>query len=191
MARGGEAAASSGMAPFAAPAAAIAEARDDLRIDGSGEDAAIARAIEAAALICERFTDRIWFEREGWARLAPSGAWQRIGLAPVRAVLSVGRVAGDGSVTPIGVGAHEIDIDAGECAWVRVSDGEAEGRVEVRVTAGAASGWGAVPGPLRQGIVRLAAHLYRERGAGGSESESIPPAAVAALWRPYRRMRVT
>jgi hypothetical protein len=43
-----------------------------------------------------------------------------------------------------------------------------------------------VPEPLRQGIVRLAAHLYAARG----EVEAVPPAAVAALWRPWRRVRL-
>jgi hypothetical protein len=45
--------------------------------------------------------------------------------------------------------------------------------------------WSEVPEALRQGMVRLAAHLYahrdREEGAG-------PPAAVTALWRLWRRL---
>jgi hypothetical protein len=45
--------------------------------------------------------------------------------------------------------------------------------------------WGAHP--LRQGVVRLAAHLYAERD--GPELGG-PPAAVTALWRPWRRMRL-
>jgi len=43
-----------------------------------------------------------------------------------------------------------------------------------------------LPEPLRQGIVRLAAHLYTVRG----EAEAPPPACVAALWRPWRRLRL-
>ena len=45
--------------------------------------------------------------------------------------------------------------------------------------------WSALDPGLRQGIVRYAAHQYRERDSGSSEA---PPAAVAALWRPYRRV---
>ena len=43
-----------------------------------------------------------------------------------------------------------------------------------------------VPEPIRQGVLRLVAYLFTSRdGAGGD-----PPAAVTALWRPYRRMRL-
>ena len=40
--------------------------------------------------------------------------------------------------------------------------------------------------PLRHGIVRLAAHQYRERDEGAA----VLPAAVIALWRPYRMVRL-
>jgi hypothetical protein len=41
-----------------------------------------------------------------------------------------------------------------------------------------------VPEAIRQGVLRLVAHMFASRdGDGGS-----PPAAVTALWRPYRRM---
>ena len=45
--------------------------------------------------------------------------------------------------------------------------------------------WAALDPALRQGIVRFAAHQYRERDAGGATA---PPAAVTALWRPFRRV---
>ena len=48
--------------------------------------------------------------------------------------------------------------------------------------------WADLPESLRHGVVRLAAHHFRQR-----ESDStllMPPAAIAALWRPWRRMRV-
>lgn len=43
--------------------------------------------------------------------------------------------------------------------------------------------WAAVPPPVAHGMVVLAAHLFENRGRG-----DLPPAAVAALWRPYRRL---
>ena len=45
--------------------------------------------------------------------------------------------------------------------------------------------WSVLDPALRQGIIRFAAHQYRERDAGGA---SAPPAAISALWRPHRRM---
>jgi hypothetical protein len=44
-----------------------------------------------------------------------------------------------------------------------------------------------VPEPIRQGVLRLIAHLFTSRD--GTDGE--PPAAVTALWRPYRRMRLS
>ncbi|HEX8445121.1 MAG TPA: head-tail connector protein [Sphingomonas sp.] len=42
-----------------------------------------------------------------------------------------------------------------------------------------------MPAPVRQGIVRLAAYLYAHR-----DDDAAPPAAVAALWRPFRQVRL-
>ncbi len=47
--------------------------------------------------------------------------------------------------------------------------------------------WADVPPSLNEGILRFAAHLYRER----DETKPVePPTAVAALWRPYRELRL-
>jgi hypothetical protein len=45
--------------------------------------------------------------------------------------------------------------------------------------------WAAVPAPVAHGMVVLAAHLFENRGR-----DDAPPAAVAALWRPYRRLGI-
>jgi hypothetical protein len=37
-------------------------------------------------------------------------------------------------------------------------------------------------------VLRLAAHFYTYRTDAGAQAE--PPAAVAALWRPWRRLRL-
>lgn len=50
-----------------------------------------------------------------------------------------------------------------------------------------ADDWGEVAPPLNEGIIRFAAHLYRDREAASLRE---PPAAVAALWRPYRMVRL-
>ena len=51
------------------------------------------------------------------------------------------------------------------------------------------SEWSALPQGLRHGVIRLAAHLYRERD--DPSGAAIPPAGVAALWQPWRQMRLT
>lgn len=47
--------------------------------------------------------------------------------------------------------------------------------------------WADLPPSLSEGILRFAAYLYRERDDTKSAE---PPAAVAALWRPYRELRL-
>ena len=68
---------------------------------------------------------------------------------------------------------------------VSLHDG-GERPVRLRAALGAAERWDAVPAPVAQGVAMLAAHLFDHR-----ESDALPPAAVAALWRPYRRMRLS
>ena len=52
---------------------------------------------------------------------------------------------------------------------------------------GLAADWNGIPEPLRQGIIRLVAHLYTHRDFADAGP---PPTAVAALWRPWRRLRL-
>ena len=59
-------------------------------------------------------------------------------------------------------------------------------RVRVGGSAGMAENENAVPEPIRQGVLRLVAHLFTARDGEGGD----PPAAVTALWRPYRRLRM-
>jgi uncharacterized phiE125 gp8 family phage protein len=64
----------------------------------------------------------------------------------------------------------------------------AVGAVEVTYQAGLASTWSALPESIRLGVLRLIGHLYTHRDAG---DDAGPPAAVAALLRPWRRMKLS
>ncbi|OYW88988.1 MAG: hypothetical protein B7Z20_01255, partial [Sphingobium sp. 32-64-5] len=79
---------------------------------------------------------------------------------------------------------YALDIDGDGDGWVRVMQAGVTGRVEVNLSAGMAQDWAALPDPLRQGVVRLAAHLFAQ------SASDAPPAIVTALWRPWRRMRL-
>ena len=57
------------------------------------------------------------------------------------------------------------------------------GRVWVARDAGT---WDGVPAPVRHGGAMLVQHLFEDRNRSAA-----PPAAVAALWRPYRVMRLS
>ena len=55
-----------------------------------------------------------------------------------------------------------------------------------RFTGTTATQWAELAEDLRHGVVRLAAHHYRERDSGAMA----PPAIIAALWRPHRELRL-
>ena len=70
------------------------------------------------------------------------------------------------------------------CGQIRLPCDGAPQRLAVRFSAGLAPDWAALPPGLRHGVIRLAAELYRDRTETGTART--PPAAVAALWRPWR-----
>lgn len=163
----------------------LAEAQAYLRIETGDEEALLAGLLRSATQYCEAFTGQCLIAREVRERVRLSGAWQRLSATPVRSIDSLAAIAADGSETALEAGVYAVDIDCNGDGWVRLTSGP-ERLILVRYVAGLATDANGVPEPLRQGIVRLAAHLFNCRDGDGGE----PPAAVTALWRPYRRMRI-
>lgn len=64
---------------------------------------------------------------------------------------------------------------------------ESAWQVCIQFTGSEAAEWAELDPALRHGIVRFAAHQYRERDEGPAEHL---PSAIAALWRPYRMVRL-
>lgn len=164
--------------------AALAETKAWLRIETAQDDGAIAVLCRSAIGMAEDFCAQRLFGRAGTEVIAASREWRRLGACPVRAIDAVRGLAVDGTATPLPADGYAIDIDADGDGWVRVMQAGAVGRVEVGLTAGMAENWAELPDPLRQGVVRLAAHLF------GQSASDAPPAIVTALWRPWRRMRL-
>lgn len=166
---------------------AVDEVKTSLRIANGDEDALAGGLIGSAASLCEQFTGRVLLRRSFSEVIAASSAWARLQAGPVQAILGVEALALDGSVQSLASDAYAVDIDAGGAGWVRVTAPTGGARVRVRYQAGIAADWTGLPEGLRHGIVRLAAHLYTQRDR---VDEAGPPAAVTALWRPWRRLRV-
>jgi uncharacterized phiE125 gp8 family phage protein len=170
-----------------APLVPIDEVKSYLRVAGSEEDAMIAGLVRSATELCEAFTRTALVERDVEETITARAAWTRLSLAPVRAITGVSALSVLGAESALAAEDYAIDIDARGEGWVRVAGATTTGRVTVRYRAGLAAGWNGVAEPLRQGVVRMAAHLYAHRdGADGRG----PPAAVTALWLPYRRLRL-
>jgi uncharacterized phiE125 gp8 family phage protein len=160
-------------------AAAVAAVKALVRSGGAGEDALIAVLVGEALDLAERFTGQVLIARGLTERIAADGIWRRLTATPVLAITGVAEA--DGAV--LAAGGYAVDIDADGDGWVRVSG--AARIVSVSLTAGLAADWVSLPGAISGGIVRLAAHRFDARGEDGA-----PPAAVSALWRPYRRLRL-
>jgi uncharacterized phiE125 gp8 family phage protein len=170
---------------IAEAAVSMAEAQAYARVETGEEEALLAALVRTASALCESFTGQVLVARSFEELLPPGGQWQRLSLTPVRAIEEVAMQAADGSATVLPVGDYEIDIDSRGDGWVRVQN-SGERKIRVRGQVGMAADPNGVPEPLRQGILRLIAHLFTTRDGSGGE----PPAAVTALWRPYRRMRL-
>lgn len=165
--------------PVSSLPVSLGELKAYLRIDGSDEDALLAGLLRTATALCEAFTGQVLTEERRSARVAADGEWHRLTATPVRRF--EGAFAGEDAAE------FESLIDACGDGWVRIA-GAADPVARVEVDAGIATDWNGIPEPLRQGIVRLAAHLHANRDAA---DDAGPPAAVAALWRPWRRMRLS
>ena len=171
---------------LAEPIVSMSEAQAYVRIETGEEEALLAGLIRTASALCEAFLNQAVIARPFSLDLPASGNWERVPVTPVRSLDTVEQLGGDGTATPLPNDAYAIDIDSSGDGWVRVHQPVTTGRVRVTGTAGMANDENGVPEPIRQGVLRLVAHLFSARdGAGGD-----PPAAVTALWRPYRRMRM-
>jgi len=172
--------------PIAADAVLAAKAY--LRIENDLEDALLANVLAAAIRHVEAVTNILVLRREGVDRLAASCAWQRVGVTPVHAITAVTGLPTEGAAFVLPVEAYALDVDGSGDGWVRVTQPGAAVRIDVTVDAGLAAGWDDVPEPLRLAVLRLAGHLYAYRDAADDNG---PPAAVAALIGPWRRMRLS
>lgn len=162
-------------------AVSLGECKAFLRLERDEDDALIAAFIRTAMALCEAFIGQWLIVRADEVRLEVTAGWQRLAAAPVVAITGVG----DGG-EPLPAARFTSDIDVAGTGWVQLLTPLPESPV-VAFRAGLAADWNAVPEPLRQGIIRLVAHLYTHRDAvdGG-----LPPTAVVAMWRPWRRLRL-
>lgn len=167
--------------PAAVLPVGLDEVRDALRLEPGEDDALLAGFVRAATDLAEAFTGQRLIARGFAERLPARPEWTRLANVPVVAIDGV-----DGATGPLPGAAYESDIDRSGDGWVRVAMAD-ERFVTVRYQAGMAGDWNGVPEGLRAGIVRLVGHFHAHRDAPDAGA---PPAAVAALWRPYRRMRL-
>lgn len=174
--------------PAALSPAALAELKDWLGITTPGDDAQLTALLRAALDLCEDFTGTMPLQQDCEENLPLSPTWQVLRTRPVQAITGVLGIPAEGARFALPLASYAIDLDAYGAGRVRIGNAGVAGRIAVRFTAGIAPDWASLPDALRHGVLRLAAHQYREREA--ESAPAMPPAAVAALWRPWRRLRL-
>ncbi|WP_086618690.1 head-tail connector protein [Erythrobacter tepidarius] len=167
--------------------AALAELKHWLAITRPDEDAALAQLLETSVTICEAFTGQSPLHQTIEEIVPVANGWQELAARPVQALVAAAIIAQDGARTPLDEPDLVIELRAAGSACIRISKPITGRAVALQLRVGIAAEWDALPPPLAQGIIRLAAHHYRDRD---SKASTVPPASVAALWRPWRQVRL-
>jgi uncharacterized phiE125 gp8 family phage protein len=163
----------------------LEDVKAHLRITLSEDDALIAGLIRAATDMAEGFIGHPLIQRDCRDILPARGDWQKLAQGPVQSITLVEGVPAEGSIFALPLADYAMDIDAGGTGWVRVLNKGSAGRIRATYRAGIAANPNAVPEAIRLGLLHMTAHLFANRDSGVE-----PPAAIVALWRPYRRMRL-
>lgn len=169
-------------------AVTLAEVRAWLRLGADeAEDGLLILLVGAAAGLCEAFIGRWLIVRDGeWrGRLMAGERGVHLPAGPVVAVDEAALLDGDVE-TLLGADDFEVRIERDGAATLRLPSGFGVREMVVRYRAGMAETAEALPDALRHGVLRMVQHLYetRDRPSGSGE----PPAVVAALWQPWRRV---
>lgn len=173
-----------GQAP---PIVTIGEAQAYVRIETGEEEAVLAGLIRSASALCEAFINQVVITRAFEIELPASASWERLPITPIVSIAEVSDLDSADIAVPLPPGAYALDIDSSGDGWIRITQSGLGSRIRACGIAGMAQDANGVPEPIRQGVLRLVAHLFNTRDGEGGE----PPAAVTALWRPYRRMRLS
>lgn len=174
--------------PAVLAASALDELKDWLAITTIKDDAPLQSLLRAALEMCEAFTGQMPLEAMCEEILAASSVWQCLSACPVLSITGIETIAADNTRFALAATDYAIELDADGGARIRVLRQGSAGLVAVRFTAGMALDWASLPDGIRHGILRLAAHNYRQRDQDALSPA--PPASVAALWRPWRRLRL-
>lgn len=170
----------------------LAEAKAHLRLDGVEEQALVSACIVAARQACESYTGlslisqtwQLYLDR--W----PMGAVS-LPRPPVQTVTEVAVLDAAGGRMVLEPERYVLDRAAGPARLMRrgalswPQPGRTLGGIEITYRAGFGDSWNDVPAALRQGMLLAVGHFFERR-----EGEAGLPPAIAALWQPYRIVRL-
>jgi len=160
------------------------EARCWLRLGATIDDAVVAGLVRAATSICEAFIGQWLIVRAGAEILSPTGGAFQPCARPIVGIDGVMLLSPGGGDVALDEDDYRTVIGRDGTARVTIEDLRDATRVRIAYRAGIAEGANGIPEAIRQGIVRMTQHLHDARDGAGAA----PPAAIAALWQPWRRL---
>jgi len=174
--------------PPAAEPVTLDEAKAHLKVDTTDDDALIASLITAARARAEWHTGRAFVTQswtlwlDGW----PESGIVEIPLPPLQSVTQVATYAPDDTPSVLDPSLYQLDLASAPARLVlkgifALANLRAVNAVEIAFTAGYGDA-GAVPAPVKQAILQIAADLYAHRG----DEADIVSATAAALLASYR-----
>jgi uncharacterized phiE125 gp8 family phage protein len=174
--------------PTALDGAPLDELKRWLSITTDREDGQLVDMMRASLAAFEAFTGLMPLAQACTERLPASRLSLRARTRPVRVLETVHLSGPGGAMLPVAADRYAERIDADGTLHLRLLDAPDGDSIELAFTAGLTDRWDSLDPGIRQGIVRLAAHHYRVRDAG--EEAPAPPSSIAALWRPWRQVRL-
>lgn len=167
---------------------ALTEFKQWLGISRPAEDATLIGLLEASLATCEAFIGQAPLEQTVEETFAAKPGETHLTSRPVRMLMNFEGIDHEGARETLLDELENVSINAEGCAVATVQTVTDHSSYVIGMRVGMAQNWASIEAPLRQGIIRLAAHYYRDRDLESSEQ---PPASVAALWRPWRILRLT
>lgn len=172
----------------APPAAAVAELKAFLRIEGDEEDALLAAFLRAATEAVEASLGRVLIARAVVERRRVRAGAVALGVEPVLALEGVSLPGADGELGMLEPGRALLELSAHGRGRVGLS-GIADGvEVEASYRAGMAEDWNGLPELLRLAVLRAAAHVHRVRDAPDDPGLPVAVARMLAPWRARRML---
>ena len=187
------------MVMTAAPAlepVTLAEAKAQLRIEGSAEDAFISSLIVTSRVQIEAalglaLISQTWrLTLDDW----PDGVIE-LSMRPVQSVHSIEVANGSGGATALAPAGYHVDGRALPPRIILAIDAppapeqSAEG-IAITFTAGFGPLAADVPAPIRQALLLLVAHWFENREPCTGAASQRTPDAISTLLAPYRMVRL-
>jgi len=170
---------------------ALSQLKSWLGITRSNEDALLADLLQTGLAMCEAFTGQAPLSQLVEGQLSTKAGTSVLSSRPVTSLIGLELVSQDGNRAPLAGAEFEAEISSdGRLAVTLLQDLQGQ-NVTVTARVGSSEDWDTVPAALKQGIIRLCAHYYRDRDRPGEPGKaSSPPTIVSALWRPYQTLRL-